>query len=190
MRKNKLKTVLLVLLLTVITLVAYCAGTNIVSFTFCLPHEELAIITPRSRVPTVEARLIETHTVEYMEDTVVEKEYINVIRHVPVEFRNFNDRCELEHWLEERNQLASIRFQQGNTVIDCDDFAIELQREALADGFIISFEIISGDEYNELFRIPLPEDQSIHAINLSIIGNDVYYIEPQTAEIVHAAYLD
>jgi hypothetical protein len=190
MRKNKLKTILLVLSLTVITFVAYCAGTNIISFTFCLPHEETAIIVSQARIPTVEARLIETHTVEYLEETVVEKEYIDVIRHVPVEFRNFTDRGELKDWLEERNQLVLIRFQQDNTVTDCDDFAIELQREALADGFIISFEIISIDEYNELFSIPLPEGQSLHAINLSIIGNDVYYIEPQTGEIVHAVYLD
>jgi hypothetical protein len=190
MRKNKLKTILLILSLTVITLVAYCARTGIISFTFCLPHEETTVITPQARIPTVEARLIETHTVEYIEETVVEKEYVDVIRHVPVEFRNFADRGELEQWLEERKQLASIRFQQDNTVIDCDDFAIELQSEALTDGFIISFEIISVDEYNELFSIPLPQGQSLHAINLSIIGNDVYYIEPQTGEIVRAAYLD
>lgn len=190
MRKNKLKTILLILSVTVITLVAYCSREHIFSFTFCLPHDETTIQTPQVQIPTVEARLIKTHTVEYVEETVVEKEYVDVIRHVPVEFRNFTNHAELEQWLEEKTQLTSIRFQQNDSVIDCDDFAIELQQEALADGYIISFEIISGGEYDELFSIPLPAGQSLHAINLSIIGNDVYYIEPQTGEIVHAAYLD
>jgi len=115
---------------------------------------------------------------------------VDVVRHVPVELRNFTDREELEQWLEERNQTTSIRFQQYDAVVDCDDFAIELQKEAITDGFIISFEIIRGGEYNDLFSIPLPEEQALHAINLSIIGNDVCYIEPQTGEIVLAAYLE
>lgn len=190
MRKNKLKTILLVFSITTITLVAYCCGAGIFSFNFCLSNEETTIIAPNVNIPTVEARLIETHTVEYIEETVVEKEYIDVVRHIPVQFRNFTDRTELEQWLEKRNQSASIRFQQNDAVVDCDDFAIELQKEALTDGFIISFEIICCDEYNELFNTRLAEGQSLHAINLSIIGNDVYYIEPQTSEIVCAAYLD
>ena len=92
--------------------------------------------------------------------------------------------------LEERNQTTKVHFQQYDTVVNCDDFAIELQTETLADGFLISFEITRGGEYNDLFCIPLPDEQLLHAINLSIIGNDVYYIKPQTGEIVHAAFLD
>jgi len=190
MRKNKPKMIILVLSVTVITLIAYWTGARNFSFTSFLPQEKATIKTLQMQIPTVEARLIETHTVEYVEETVVEKEYVDVIRHVPVEFRNFTNRTELEQWLQEINQLTSIRFQQKDAVIDCDDFAIELQQEALADGFILSFEIISGSEYNELFSTQLPARQSLHAINLSIIGNDVYYIEPQTGEIVLAAYLD
>ena len=190
MRKHKQKTILFVLSAVIITLVAYCVGDRIFSYTYCLPQEETTIITSQVHIPTVEARLIETHTVEYVEEIVVEKEYVDVIRHVPVEFRNFKNRTELEQWLEERNQVPSIRFQQKDIIIDCDDFAFEMQQKALADGFIISFEIIGIREYNELFSTQLSEGQALHAINLSIIGNDVYYIEPQTGEIVYAAYLD
>ncbi|UCD09511.1 MAG: hypothetical protein JSU79_02395 [Dehalococcoidales bacterium] len=190
MRKHKQKTILFVLSAVIITLVVYCVGDRILSFTYCLPRENTTIKTSQVQIPTVEARLVETHTVEYVEEIVVEKEYVDVIRHVPVEFRNFTNRTELEQWLEKRNQLTSIRFKHKDTVIDCDDFAFELQQKALADGFIISFEIIGSGEYNELFSTQLPEGQALHAINLSIIGNDVYYIEPQTGEIVYAAYLD
>ena len=190
MRKIKLKLIILVLSVALITIAGYCTGTRIFPFISFLPQEEAAIKTCQVQIPTVEARLIETHTVKYVAETVVEKEYVDIIRHVPVEFRNFKNRKELEQWLEEIIRLTSIRFERKGTVIDCDDFAIELQQEALTDGFIISFEIINSTEYNELFSIPLPEWQALHAINLSIIGNDVYYIEPQTGEIVHAAYLD
>jgi hypothetical protein len=65
-----------------------------------------------------------------------------------------------------------------------------MQQKALSEGYIMSFEIIDGEEYNGLFSIPLPSEQVLHAINLAVIGNDVYYIEPQTGEVVHAAYLD
>ena len=190
MRNNKPKKIFLVLSVVVITLVAYCTGARIFSFTSLLPQEDAALKTAQGQIPTVDARLIETHTVEYVEETVVEKEYVDVIRQVKIELRDFTNLEELNQWLEEINQVTSIRFEGKDTVIDCDDFAIELQKKALADGFILSFEIISGSEYNELFSTQLPARQSLHAINLSIIGNDVYYIEPQTGEIVHAAYLD
>ena len=190
MSKQKPKTILLVLSVMIIMLIAYCVGASIISFSICLLQEETARKTSQIQIPTVGARLIETHTVEYVEEIVVETEYVDVIRHVPVEFRNFTNRAELEKWLEERNQVTFICFRQKDIIFDCDDFALELQQKALADGFIISFEIIDSSEYNELFSTQLPEGQTLHAINLSIIGNDVYYIEPQTGEIVYAAYLD
>lgn len=190
MRNRKLKTFLLLLTVTGIAAVAYCIGSGFISFSHRLPQGENAVQPSQVLKPTIEARLIGTHTVEYVEETVIKTEYVDVIRHVPVELRNFSTLEELKQWLNEKNQPASIRFQQNNTLSDCDDFAVELQQKALADGFIISFEIIKGIEYNELFITRLPTEQSLHAINLSIIDNDVYYIEPQTGEVVHAAYLD
>lgn len=174
-----------------IAAVAYCFGAGLIPFNFSFHQgEETAVESSNVQIPTVEAKLIQTHTVEYVEETVIEKEYVNVIRHVPVELRNFTSLEELTQWLQDEYDLTTIRFQQGDTVIDCDDYAIEMQQKALTDGYIISFEIISIGEYNELFSTPLPEGQSLHAINLSIVGNSVYYIEPQTGEVVHAAYLD
>jgi hypothetical protein len=181
--KIKLNTLLLGLLLIAVAIIAYCLGAS-------SAYEDLVITTRHAQISPVDVRLISTHTVEYVEKIVIEKEYVDVVRDVPVEYRNFTDQLELQQWLEERNKTATIYFQRGDAVIDCDDFAMELQKEALADGYIISFEIISVNEYNHLFSIPLPESQSLHAINLSIIGNDVYYIEPQTGEIAHVSFLD
>ena len=65
-----------------------------------------------------------------------------------------------------------------------------MQHKALADGYIMSFEVIERTEYNKLFENELSPGQSLHAINLTIIDNNVYYIEPQTNEVVFVAQLD
>lgn len=59
---------------------------------------------------------------------------------------------------------------------DCDDYALMLQEEALQDGYMMSFGIIHSGEYNDLFQQEQVPDGTIHAINLVIIGNEVYYM--------------
>ena len=141
--------------------------------------------------PTVEGRVIATHTVEYVEKPATEARYIDRVQLVHVELRNFTDLNELEQWLEGGEDVTTVRFQsEGILAPDCDDYALELQRKALADGYVMSFQIIAPEQYNNLFQNgKLPPDV-LHAINLVIIGNSAYYIEPQTGEIVFAAHLD
>jgi len=54
----------------------------------------------------------------------------------------------------------------------------------------MSFQVIGESEYNAFFKNPLPPSRSLHAVNLAIIDNSVYYIEPQTNEVAFVAYLD
>ena len=54
----------------------------------------------------------------------------------------------------------------------------------------MSFEVIRSAEYNILFKQKRIPSGAIHAINLVILGNEIYYIEPQTHEIAFVAYLD
>jgi len=140
--------------------------------------------------PAIECRLVETHTVQYVEKPVTEVKYVERVESVPVELRNFSNLEELEQWLENNKNVTTVRFQSPDTIVDCDDYALELQYKALADGFIMSFEIIGESEYNALFNTSLPTSQSLHAINLAIIDNSVYYIEPQTDEVAFVAHLD
>lgn len=114
----------------------------------------------------------------------------------PVLLRRFQNLDELEQWLG-NNTVLDIRFdvvdkQTGQRIkrFDCDGYAIRLQEKALRDGYIMSFEVIRHVEYNALFKEKQLPNGAIHAINLVILGNDVYYIEPQTHEIVFVAYLD
>ena len=117
-------------------------------------------------------------------------EYVEHIKSVPVELRDFNELEELKQWLGNNKNVTTVRFQSPDAIVDCDDYALELQYKALADGFIMSFEISGESAYNTLFKTALPPNQSLRAINLAIIGNDAYYIEPQTDEVVFVAHLD
>lgn len=60
---------------------------------------------------------------------------------------------------------------------DCDDFALTLQRRANRDGYQMSVTITR-------------KQGQLHMINLAVIGNDIYYIEPQTDEVWFFANLD
>jgi len=146
--------------------------------------------TTLATVSTVESRLVARHTTEYIEKPVTTIEYIERVRSEPVELRNFQDPEELKLWLENNASSPTAYLQSPGSTVDCDDFALALQQRALKDGFIMSFEIIERDEYNALFKNPLPSDQTLHAINLAVIGNSAYYIEPQTGEIAFAVFLD
>ena len=140
--------------------------------------------------PSVESRVIATHTIEYVEKPVTEVKYVERVRDVPVELRNFTDLEELKQWMEGRKSVTTVRFQTNDTLSDCDDYALELQQQALADGYVMSFQIIEPDKYNSLFERGKLPPNTLHAINLVLIGNTAHYIEPQTGEIVFAAYLD
>ena len=146
--------------------------------------------TARVVEPTVECRLVERHTVQYVEKPVTVTEYVEQIKRVPVELRNFSDLEELKQWLKDRGNVTTVRFQSPGVTIDCDDYALDMQHKALADGYIMSFEVIGGSEYNALFNTSLPTSQTLHAINLAIINNSVYYVEPQTGEVAFAVHLD
>ena len=140
--------------------------------------------------PTIESRVIATHTVEYVEKPVIEVKYVDRVTSVPVELRNFTDLEELKHWMESRKNVTTVRFQSADTIVDCDDYALELQQNALSDGYVMSFQIIEPDKYNSLFENSQMPQNTLHAINLILIGNGAYYIEPQTDEIVFVANLD
>jgi len=170
---------------------AYAAGAGVIplDFNLIIPGKASAAID-HVVVPTVEVKLIETSTVEYIEETIVETKYIDVVREVPTKLRNFKSFDELRAWLTRQNRILTVRFTDDTAVIDCDDYALEIQTRAITEGYIVSFQIIDIKQYNEMFTVQLPESQSLHAINLALIENSVYYFEPQTGEIVHAACID
>ncbi len=170
---------------------AFGAGAYLSPGTVALTPRTTAVIEPSVKYRLVETQLVETHTVEYVEKPVTVVEYIERTQKISTELRNFNDLEELEQWLVAVDtNTTTVYFQLPDAPADCDDYALALQSKALTNGYIMSFEIISRSEYNAVFKSQLPSGQSLHAINLAIIGNSAYYIEPQTGEVALAVHLD
>ena len=141
--------------------------------------------------PTVEYRVRESYTIQYVEKPVTVVEYIEQVKKIPLELRNFNNLEELVQWLcEVEMKTTTVYFHSPNNTIDCDDYAIALQQRALTDGYLMSLDITETSEYNGLFKNSELPPHSLHAINLVIIDKDAYYIEPQTDEVVFAVHLD
>ena len=139
----------------------------------------------------VESRLVSTSTVCYVDRPVTEIKYVDRVERVPAKLREYRDLDELKQWLAKTNtSVKTIYFNSPGMTADCDDFALELQQRALEDGYVMSFQIIKSDRYNSLFKISKISPDTLHAINLVVIGNSAYYIEPQTGEIAFALHLD
>ncbi len=188
--------------MAILTLV-FCAGGYLSQATFkpqvIIEHE---IHTVYEVIERVEYEPVEKVVYEPVEKVIerivyepVEKVIVKRIE-IPKPLRHFQDPEELEQWLENIGVL-DIRFDVVNKEtnqqikrFDCDDYALRLQEKALRDGYMMSFEVVHRVEYNDLFKHEQILDSAIHAANSVIIGNEVYYVEPQTHEIVFVAYLD
>lgn len=150
---------------------------------------EKNIYTPVEKVvETVVYEPVETIVYEEVEKPVVQK--VEVLQKIAP----FESLASLEQWLGNTaviNIGFSIAGQNGpDTRFDCDDYATGLQAKALQDGYLISVEVIRPAEYNALFQQKQLPEGEIHAINSAIIGNEVYFIEPQTKEVAFAVYID
>jgi hypothetical protein len=105
---------------------------------------------------------------EVIKEIVVEK---------PVTLGPFSSLDELNAWLATDDTNEYIHLSAGNNGVcqpsdrfDCDDYAFQLQQRAANSGFLISATIIK--------RLG-----KSHMINLACIGDDIYYIEPQSDEV-------
>ena len=89
----------------------------------------------------------------------------------PRELRNFSSIEELELFLAEDN---TNEYEYIRSEFDCDDFALMLQRNALEKGYIMNCQTLF----------------TAHVLNMVIIDNEIYYIEPMTDEIVFLTHVD
>lgn len=126
-----------------------------------------------------------------LSEVIVEKEVIRqieivreIIIEMPTHQREFASTGELDEWLAANKVSDNVYVwdtSDGDTKsslkYDCDDFALDLQEQASKDGYMMSVTIIEKDG--------LP-----HMINLAVIGNEIYYIEPQTDEVWFYCYRD
>jgi len=103
---------------------------------------------------------------------------------VPQQFREFEDLAELTEWLKKNSlPIRLIAGEDGRIDLvnptstsqyDCDDYAEDLQRKALEQGYLMSQQlIIEGKIYGR----KVSEYTEPHMGNLTAIGNNIYYIE-------------
>jgi len=90
----------------------------------------------------------------------------------PKEFKSLD---ELKAWLAQDDTDNTLYiFGDGCLAnYDCDDYAVALERNALRDGYSVSLQI--GHK---------------HMLNSTIIGDKIYFIEPQSDEVWFWEYRD
>lgn len=109
---------------------------------------------------------------------------VEVEKKSPREFREFEDLTELKGWFEENTlpivliagKDGSVDFHNSKSTsqYDCDDYAEDLQRKALEQGFLMSQQLILN---GKIFGVKVSKITGPHMGNLTVIGNDIYYIE-------------
>jgi hypothetical protein len=89
--------------------------------------------------------------------------------------REFESVAELKAWLAEDDTDSTLYIFGSGCIstYDCDDYATALMYNALAHGYLVSLQIKGN-----------------HMLNSTIIGNEIYYIEPQTDEVWLWGYRD
>jgi hypothetical protein len=92
---------------------------------------------------------------------------------------HFDSLWELEKWLAEDDTNYNPEHLTTGA-LDCDDYALTLQKHALQDGHILSVHLFDSDG----------DGSFDHMANIAVIGNDVYQIEPQGDHVVHLIQLD
>ncbi len=110
-----------------------------------------------------------------------------VLEEIAANLSYFDTVAELREWLAEDDTNEWLFIDLSENQIDgappnldgydCDDYALQLQRRALASGYIMSAIIVA-------------QDGSSHMINSCIIDRKIYYIEPQTDEFWLYSSLD
>lgn len=100
-----------------------------------------------------------------------------------VELKDFASLAELKQWLagDYTDGLHYIFNNDGSGIYpnpdyeDCDGYAVALQKAAEESGYRISIQV---------------DTRKHHALNCVFIGNEVYFIEPQTDEVWLECYRD
>jgi len=109
---------------------------------------------------------------------------VEVEKEVSRKFREFEDLVELIGWLKENSlPIRLIAGEDGKIDLanpkltsryDCDDYAEALQRKALEQGFLMSQQLVLN---GQVYGVKVSKYTEPHMGNLTVVGNDIYYIE-------------
>jgi len=139
------------LLVSSVLVIIFCSGVAY-GQTTVKPH----ILTQTEYVP----RYI-VEEVDVIQEVQVTKEVY------PTEFRQFESQEELGKW-QAKHYLELQELGKRNNWI-CVDYALEMQRIAWRDGYLMSIETLIDKGGN-----------TGHMINSTVIGDDIIFLEPQS----------
>ena len=101
------------------------------------------------------------------------------------ELRDFLERSRSEMVVPMKaDKDGFIRFNER-----CEDVALALVDYARSQGKDVHFSVIANDFYQKFYHNTLPAGV-YHACNLTIIGNEVYLMDPMTKKFWLQAYLN
>lgn len=109
---------------------------------------------------------------------------------VAVELRDFDTTEELENWLCENHIDEAVMLYASGRRFDCDDYARRLIKDARADGFQLWFQVLLPDYRRPDNGERVTDSDEAHALCSVIIGNGLYFIEPQTDDYWFVAKMD
>jgi hypothetical protein len=114
-------------------------------------------------------------TIENLEQKLAESERFGDYWWERAHPREFKSLDELKAWLAQDDTESTLYIFGAGCIstYDCDDFAVALERNALLDGYAVSIQI-----------------ENDHVLNSTIIGNEIYFIEPQSDEVWFWGYRD
>lgn len=153
---------------------------------FCLFGSSVANVLAYNQLSNLITASYHQPETSYVEvpDLVSREIIVEKLVEKPIELREFVSLQKLVDWLEQDKTDSTLYFTGTvdfsaslGSKYDCDDFAYRLQKSALAEGYLMSTEIIvkRGKQ---------------HMINSTSIGNNIYFIEPQTDEVWLGTYRD
>jgi hypothetical protein len=125
----------------------------------------------RSYADGLSAQII--YVPEYHEQTITKEVEVDKPVYINNEWREFESPAVLMSWA--KDHLATL-WIVGNQIADCDDYAERLQLEAFKAGYLLSLQLI---EDGILFGKNVSNFQEPHMGNIAMIGNEIYFIEPQ-----------
>ena len=143
--------------------------------------------TYEPKVLTVEVPVEKIRVVNHYTDVPVEvTKEVEVVVETPILLREFDSLDELKAWLD-RDQTdgkhmifswdggeisldgdSSPNVWEDPNFQDCDDYAVILQEAAAKDGYVVNVQL---------------DIKKMHALNSVFIGNDIYFVEPQTDKV-------
>ena len=120
----------------------------------------------------------------------LEAEPVIEIVEVPVELGDFESTEELENWLSENHIDEAVMLYASGKRFDCDDYARRLIKDARADGFQLWLQVLLPDYRRPDTGERVTESDEAHALCSAIIGDRLYFIEPQTDDYWFVAKVD